>query len=804
MSNDFKLALRQLAGEPGFLAVALLTLALGIGINTTIFSVMNALMLQPLPYPDAGRLVRIYTTLPEFQSADFAPANYLDIRAQSTRFSALAVSNSSSCNVAEPGQVAEQAIISFVSADFFPLMGIPPAIGRYITVDDDRPGHDEVVVISHRFWMRHFGGDPSVLGRVLREDGTRVTVIGVMPPQFDQPLLWGPIDLWRPQAFSIETGRVRDGAWLQVIGRLKPGATVPQAQAEITTIAGRLARDFPKTNAHTGFRAVSFEAERRENQSANWMIMALALSVLLIACANLANLQLVRTTRRVREHAIRLALGATRWQLVRQLLVESLIVAFAGGALGLLTAIWGNDFLGSHIMIGIDSERLAIPLDRHVLAFAFVASTLAGVAFGLIPAFLAAQADVNATLKQGTLNATGDRSRHRVRDALIVAEIALALIVLVGSVFFIRGFQRATHRELGWNPDNLLTGNLVLPMGHYNADQCRAFYHHLEERLAALPGVNHVALTQNLPVFGLPFNPITIEGQPPVTDGHYQLAASTAVSPDYFATLGMRLIRGRTFTAADTEKSPAVVIINAAMAHQLWPNANPLGRRIGGTDAAHPGWQEIVGVVNDTESAVAIGAQTPSAFQVYRPLAQIPNNWISFAVRSPADVTDLGRAAREAVRQIDPDEAIYHLSTARQDLELISRNYAVIDATLATFAGLGLLLSAVGIYGVIANLVIQRTREIGIRIALGAQRRDVFRLVIRKGLILIALGSAIGLAGAWAFGRVLGRVIPTSFIQDGDLIGGMVILLAAVALLACWLPARRATKVDPLIALRAE
>jgi predicted permease len=803
MLSDLRFALRQLVKTPVFTVVALVTLALGIGVNTTTFSLMNLLMFQRTPYEDTGRIVRVYATLPEFNSANLAPANFVDAKTQSTTFSSMAAFNASSCNLAEPGQPADQALSYFVEAEFFSILGLKPILGRTFTAEDDTPEHRDVILLSHGFWSRRFSSDPSVIGRTLRQDGKNVTIIGVMPPEAAQFLLWGPVDLWRPSGMSEGTKSVRDNAWLQCIARLKPGATIKQAQAELDTIAARLAQDHPKTNARLGFRVVSFEGQRREGQTVMWMILGLALSVLLIACANLANLQLSRTAQRVREYAIRLALGASRMRLVRQLLTESLLLSFAGGSLGVILALWGNELLGSRLIVGLDTQGLSLPIDGNVLLFSLAIATLTGVAFGLAPALIASRADINFALKQGSNNAAGAPNRHIFRDGLIVAEIALSLVLLTSVVFFVRGFQRINTIELGCNANNLLTGSVVLPMDRYKTPESCAFYDRLLERLAALPGVEHASISQSHPFLGGAIQYFAVEGRP-VAPGATPLSVQFfAATPDFFATMGMRLLNGRNFSTADHAGSPATVIINESMARQLWPGENPLGKRIGGTDPAKPDWWEIIGVVNDTRSAVSFGGpNTP--FQIYRPLAQTGGNWVAVAIRSSVNAETLGRSLREAVRQVDPDIAVYGLTTVRNLIDRNNGNFRVVNGTLATFALLGLLLSVIGIYGVTANLVVQRTREIGVRMALGAQLSDVLLLVLRKGVVLVVIGTAVGLAGTWGFQRLLASIVPSSLADDTLLIAAMVGLLATAAILASYLPARRATKVNPIEALRAE
>ena len=803
MLQDIRYAFRRLAREPGFVIIALLTLGLGIGANTTMFSFINALVFQRLPYPETERIVQVYATLPEFKSANLAPGNFADAKTLSTTFAAIAAYSRSSSNLAKPGQPADQASAYFVDDDFFSVLGLAPALGRAFSAADNQPGNNDVVVISHSFWSRRFNSDPTVLGRTLRQDGRTVTIVGVMPPEAENRLIWGPVDLWRPQGRSAEVDKVRNNGWLQCVARLKPGATAAQAQAELDAIAAHLATEYPDTNARLGYRVVSFEGQRRDGQTVLWVIMGLAISVLLIACANLANLQLVRAARRVGEHTIRIALGSTRWQLVRLLLTESLIVSLAGGALGVLLALWGSELLGRHLTIGGGENGLPLPIDGNVLGFSLLATLATGLTFGLAPAFLASRHDINANLKLGAFQQMGRAARHRLRDCLMVAQIALALTLLTSVVLFARGVQRLTKLDLGCNTEHIVMGTFVLPQERYSMAQSVAFYDRLLERTAALPGVDHATLSRHLPFFDGDMTYLAVEGQEFAPGGTPRSALHNAVSTDFFATMGMRLLQGRTFSDADRAGAPDVVIVNETMAAQLWPGESPIGKRIGGGDPANPSWWEVVGVVNDTHFALSV-TPPPSAFQFYRPIAQTGGNWITLALRTQRDEPSLGHALREAVRQIDPDIAVHNLNTVNAVIARDASNYSTTNSMLFAFAILGLLLAAVGIYSVTANLVVQRTREIGVRVALGAQMRDVIALVLKKGVLLVALGTGLGLTGIFGTQRLLAAFLPVSLGSDMPLLCVSVAVLVGSALLACWIPARRATRVDPMIALRNE
>jgi predicted permease len=528
--------------------------------------------------------------------------------------------------------------------------------------------------------------------------------------------------------------------------------------------------------------------------------MGLSFAVLLIACVNLANLQLIRTTARMREFAVRLALGASRGQLMRGLLTESLLLSLTGGALGLLVAKWGNAYFAAFF-------DFDMPLNFRVLAFAFAVSAFTGVAFGVIPAWLASRSDVNTALKQGGRGSSADRSRHRLRHGLIVAELALALTLLTGAGYFVRGIQRITSRELGWHADNLLIGNFSLPFERYGEDKdirSQVFTDKFLVALRLLPGVDHASISTGTPAWGINGGiAFLIEGQAPPPRGKEPVATYGLVTPGFFDTYGIRLLHGRGFVDADRLESPAVVIINQATAEKFWPGENPIGKRIGDADPAHPGWREVVGVVNDIIPAGDLGP-VQARFQIYGAWAQNSLRFITFTLHSATDPRTLGDGARRILAGFEPDVAITHLTSAQEVMTANLSGFSLVRRTLAQLAGLGLLLSVVGIYGVIANLAIERTQEVGIRMALGAQSRDVIWLFLRNGVFLALLGTAIGLLVSFGLLRILNQTMAIVPGNDPWVVVGLAALLGGVAVIACWLPARRATKVNPVVALRAE
>jgi putative ABC transport system permease protein len=797
------LALRSLRATPVFTGTALLTLALGIGVNTSMFSVLNATLLRPLTYPQSGQLVRVYRTTTRSQTLPHSAANFLDHQAQNTVFAGLAAASWTTFALAEPGHAAERVAGMTVTGDFFAVLGVQPAIGRALTRDDDQPGRDNVVVLSDGYWRQRFSGDRTIVGRDLRLDGQRVTVVGVMPPTFDDRQLWGAIEMWRPIAFDAATRENRGGNWLAIIGRLKPGTTVAAAQAGMGAVAARLARDFPGPNAESGISVLPLAATGTDPtiRLLSWFTMGLAACVLLIACANLANLQLARNVGRARDFALHAALGASRLVVIRQALVESVLLGLAGGGLGLLVAGWTTDALASRIEIA-GQTGLAMPLDRTVLAFTAAASVVTGVLFGILPALLASRGDVNEMLKQGGRGSTS-RAHHRLRHGLIVAEVALALVLLSAAGFFIRGIDRFAVRDHGWRTEQLLTGSLTLSAGYETNASRRAFHERLQTRLAALPGVERVALSANLPFNGFAAGQrFIIDGRPAPRSGTEPSRAVNFVSPEYFDTLGIGLVAGRAFEAADLTREPMATIVNETMARQFWPGESAIGKRIAHPMAATE-WQEVVGVVRDVTFATNL-AEPDTRYQAYRLLAREPNRSFTVTIRSALPPETLTDAVQRAVTAIDPDQPVQEIQSATRVISRGLANFALVGWLLAGFALLGLFLAAVGIYGVIAGFVAQRTNEIGIRVALGAQIGDVLRLVLGQGLRLALLGTGIGVFGTYAVARVLESIAPslppaepiTALAVTGTLLG--------CALLACWLPARQAVHVDPNVALRAD
>jgi predicted permease len=802
--NDLRFAFRQLAKSPGFTAIAILTLALGIGLNTSMFSLMNLLILRPLPFAEREQLVRIYRTTPQSQDAEHYYPDFLDLAPEVSSFADLAAWRFWNYALAVEGRPAVNLNGYRVSANLFPTLGVQPALGRFFTADEDRPGN-HVIVLGYATWQAQFGGDPAVVGRTVTLDNESTTIIGVAPASLASTSLLAPGDIFRPLALTDSEKRSYGGSDTRLLARMKAGITLEQFNARLKTITAQLAPLRPKDHGSDGLRAAALQSSTRHPSTVGATVMMLALAgfVLLIACGNLANLQLARAISRAHEHAIRAALGASRSHLLRPSLAESMLLAVGGGALGVLIAVWTNEWLSSQLSAnGLVNSKLT--LDWQVLAFALVVSLLTGVVFGLAPAWLISRTRVNDTLKVGTRGSTGDRVQYRLRHSLIVLQFANALVLLAGAGFVIAGVDKLLSIDPGWNQHSLARCVLTLPQAKYSTpQQSYSFYTRLEERLAALPGVQNVTVAWTLPFFGYLTNrAILIEGRERPESGREPTAGVNGVEPSYLDTLQIKLIAGRNFTAGDSFTSPPVAIINASLARTLFPDGNAVGQHISVADPKNPVWAEIVGIMPDFKMALA-GLVDPIPFQVLRPLAQEPWNYVTVAVRSDRAELLLQSMA-QTIAALDPNLAVQELDTVDQAVARVFVGFDMIKTILICFAGLGLFLAALGLYGVIARLVAQRTPEIGIRMALGAQRRDVTWLILGSGLRLIVYGAAIGIVGSIGLYFILSRWSQAPSINVPAVFAVITTILLLVGLVACWLPARRASKIDPIVALRAE
>jgi predicted permease len=802
--QDVRYGLRTLARTPGFTTVAILTLALGIGVNTSMFSVIDATLLGGLPYPEASRLVRVFRTSQQSQSWPHSAANFLDYQAKNEVFEKMAAFSWWSFNLAERGQPPDRLDGIVATADFFALLGMPPALGRVFTSEEDRPGKADVVVLSHGFWKRRFGADRTIIGRSFRFDGRPATVIGVMPPGADYPFVWGRVDAWRPLALTDEQRRDRNNNWLNSIGRLRPGVSLRRAQAAMDLLLGQLNAANAVKDNHDGLRlAHLLESSLDETgRTVSWMCLGLSGFVLLIACANLANLQLARVAGRGREYAVRSALGARRGRLLRQSLTESLLLGAIGGAVGLVVAWWCNGFLGMSIVIG-DRAGVDIPFNWTILGYATALSVGAGMLAGLFPAWMSACADVIRALKQSQ-RGTADRSQHRLRNGLVVGQVTLALVLLTGSALFVAGLRQFTKRDPGWKMEGLVAGFISLP-GEAYADDARrcAFQNRLEESLLARPGVESVALADSIPIwpYGSSTN-LRAEDQPPLPPDRVPLLYYAHVSAGFFDALGIPVVAGSVFSRETRADGPRVAVINESTARRFWPDESPIGKRLG-YSGEPPQWREVIGVVRDVRFPAQLGpADTP--LQIYVPLEQEPSAWLVAAVRSSKAPEAVAPTLRQGLAAVDPDLPISSVATAAEHVHRTLTSFGLAGQVLTAFALLGLLLAALGIYGVITNVVVQRTSEFGIRMAVGAQVRDVLWLVLARGLRLTVLGLVLGAVGSIALARLLTNAVPSLQSNSALAVASVSMVLLAVALLACWLPAWRATRLDPLTALREE
>lgn len=798
MFSDLRYAVRQLIKNPGFAAVAILTLALGIGACTAIFSVVNGVLLQPLDYPQPDRIVVIReTNLPAFPEFAVSPPNYLDWEKQTESYTCLAAYSGSEINLTGEGE--PQRLIGVEgTAHYFDVYGIQPVLGRWFVPEEDAPGKDHVVVLSHPFWQRVFGGERKVIGRSIQLNGEPYTVIGIAPPGFGQA---SKVDTWTPMGFKPDetNGDARGGHYLNVIGRLRPGVTVAKARAELEVLAAQLARQYPDSNKGWGVvMAPMLDYAVRDVRAILYTLLGAVGCVLLIACANIANLLLARATARHRELAIRTALGASRLRLVRQLLTESVILALAGGAAGILLACWGLDLL-----LALAPSTLPrtgdIHLDGTVLVFALVLSALTGVVFGVAPALLAAHTDVQEGLKQGARGSTD--ARGRLRGALVVIEVAFALVLLGAAGLLARSFMQLTHVDPGFAPENATAMRLALPEKKYEKpEQQLAFSNAVLARLRALPGVEAVGLTHSLPLLSDWVLGFKIAGRPEVPPGDMPSTNYYSVTPDYFRAMGIRLVRGRVFNEHDDARAPRVAIINETLARQFFPNEDPLGKQILITQGPDV-WRQIVGIVADIKQ---YGVDKETTGQSYEPFAQAPFHSLNFVLRTKGSSASLAGALRPAVYAVDKDQPIGTIQPLEEILGATIAKQRFAMLLLLVFSSVALIIAAVGIYGVMAYSVVQRTGEFGIRMALGAQRSDVLRLVLSSAGKLVGLGLLLGLGATFVTSRVMGSLLFQTNAHDPLTFGLTTFLLASVALAACFLPARRATRVNPIEALRAE
>jgi predicted permease len=803
--QDLRFAFRALRKSPGFALSAILALGLGIGANSAMFSVIDGVLLRPLPFPHSENLVNIWETnfarnIPKMVAP---PGNYYDWRAQNHVFSAIGAYRQNTFNLASKDNEPERFIGAICDPGFFATLQVPPLLGRTLTDDEDQPGHDGVVILGYGLWRQHFGGDPKIIGQNLILDGRPRTVIGVMPEGFQYP---ATATMWAPLALDNESKARRDFHQLRVIARLKDGAGIDRARSEFQTIGARLAQQYPDLNKDEGI-AINLILEDLVGQirPALLVLLGAVAFVLLIACANVANLLLAKAAGRQREIAIRTSLGAGRARIAGQMLTESVLLAFSGGLVGLLLAY--GAFHALLAMAPANVPRLdQVGLNWRAIEFTLLISVLTGILFGLAPAWHASKTDVNSLLKEGS---RGAGARSGLRNVLVVAQVAAALVLLVGAGLLMRSFYVIAHVDAGFNPEHVMTMRLApAPFKYKNHNDMQIqLARGILSNVSALPGVQSAAISTDVPLLGNPIFIMRFEGFPSVTPSQAPLANFFNVTPRFFETMGMRLLRGRNIEERDTPGSPLVAVVNQTLVDRYFPGQNPIGKRLEIAFSTPPRWREIVGVVADVRSA---GLDQDTPVQVYVSYLQEPHFLHGFVpaitvlARTTQDPARLGAAMKSAILNVDRSQPVYAVQpmTDVVSLSIAQRRLSLI--LLAFFAAAALFLAAIGLYGVMSYNVAQRTGEIGIRMALGAQQSQVLMLVQRQGMLLVLAGLAIGILGAlgltWLMRSLLFHVSaadPLTFVL-------VAVTLIAVSLVASYLPARRAARVDPMIALRWE
>ena len=809
MINDLRYAARALMRAPGFAIIAVLTLALGIGATTTIFSAVRAVVLRPLPYPEPGELAQVFTIWRGNESSAHSPPNFFDLRAQNSTFAELAAFAEQGLALTGEGN-AEQVPSAAVTGGFFAVLGTRPQLGRGLTLADAEPGAARTVVLGAGLWRRRFASDAGIIGRRILIDGNSHEVVGVMPESFRYPL---SSEMWVPLPFSASELATQRGAYyIHVVGRLRPGVTVERARGDVAAIAQRLAEQYPNSNADVGATAHSLHAALTGNVKTPMLVLLGAVGlVLLIACVNVANLLLVRGVSRARELAVRAALGANAGRLVRAQLAESLLLAIAGGGAGMLVAAWGGSLIQ-----GVTAANIPFlgqtRLDAQVLLFAALVTVGTGLLFGLFPAWqVSRMTRLASRLREESGASIGDRGRHRVRHGLVIAELALATMLLVGSGLLVRSLYQMSRVELGLEPSGVMTFHVNLPDSRYPAiAQTRQFTQSALERLRALPGVRSAGATFGMPMTRFSYGISGLQRDGQELDEAEQTRTSVAVravTPGFFETMGMRLVSGRMLAETDGPGSPEVIVVNESAARLIWPGEpNVVGRsfvigsRMIGGDGPRAGG-EVIGVVADVHER---GPAVPPLPTIYLSLAHRPLGYLAFALRTTGDPTALTEPMRRAIAEIDPSLPLFRVRSAEQlasDVVAQPRLYA---GLLAIFAAVAVTLASIGVYGVIAYGVRSRTREIGVRVALGASRANMMRSIVGQGTLLATGGVAIGLVGAYAASRVISGLLFGVQPVDAPTYAFVALALLFVAVLASWIPARRAARVDPMVALRAE
>jgi predicted permease len=805
--KDIRYGVRGLLKHPGFTAIVVITLALGIGASTAIFSVVDSVLLRRLPYRTAERVVAIQEYGKDGKRGQITSANFLDWRAQNTVFEQLAAIKTTTANLALSDQ-AERLELAQTNANFFDVFGMTPQYGRFFGPQDEEAGHAPVVVLSDTLWRRRFAADPSLVGKPITLDGTNYTVIGIAPPGFQYPdktELWLPPRRLVPELFpDQDVTQTRRMGYLAAVALLKPGVSVQQAASEMETITARLRQQYPDTNNTRFNRVVSLhEHVVGDTNKLLWLLLGAVTFVLLIGCANVANLLLASGASRQKEMAIRTALGASRWRVMRQLFTESTILALTGGALGLLIAFWGLTAITK--LLPTDFPRLnEIQIDLRIVAFTFAASVLTGILFGLAPALQISRPDVQDAIKETGRGASGSRRQNRLRQALIVAEVALSVVLLVGAGLLFRSFMRLQSVNTGFSSEQVLTARLTPAGPGYRKDSdVGKFYDQVIEKISTVPGVEAAGIINTLPLDKGPTSAFRVEGRPVTTPDKWPSVNYRVVSPNYFRAMGIPVLQGRTYTDRDID-GPRVMMVNQKLVQDIFPGEDPVGKRItfGNVDSnQQPVWWEIVGVVANVRS---LELREEPAPELYFSYSQELWHSMSLVVRSSVEPASLSGSLRQVVNEVDRTVPVSNVRTMDHIVSESITQPRFNLFLLGLFSTVAMLLSAAGIYGVTAYSVTQRTRELGIRLALGAQISDVLKMILGQGMAVIGIGLVIGLTSAFALMRLLRSLLFGVGENDPLTFVAITLVLLLVALIACYIPARRATKVDPLVALRYE
>jgi predicted permease len=803
--QDLNYALRTLLKSPGFSIISLLTLALGIGVNSSMFSLTNTLLFSKAPFPRPDSIIALNGQTPDAEFIAFSPMEIEELRSNASQaFTAIAPTSGTMETVSLPDQLPEQVQGTAAKADLFKVLETPPLLGRFFTADECVAGRDTVVLLTEEMWQKKFAAKPDVLGQTLRIGGRIFTIIGVLPKAYSAPFIFGEGQYFRPLVFSKEQNENRDRREAGLMLRLAPGVALPQALASLAPVAERWCKENPRLYPKYHFRVqLAGRVGGSANEAIIFLQLGLAAAILALACANLANLQMARAASRLRDLAIRSALGANRWMLIKQQLTESLVLSVAGGAFGLLIAASSNELIGRNIKLGLNST-LVMPIDAHVLAFTAAVSILAGIGFGLIPAWLASRTNMNETLKQQARGSTGGKSQGWIRGVLVVGQVALSLTLLSVAGMMIRGLNRTINSRPNWDSESILTANVQIDERTYDTpEKRRAFHDALSARLATIPGIQAHTIASMFPIAGGgSVSDVLIDGQD-AAGTNFPKAVAFLVSPGFFNTLGIRLLEGRTFPENVSFTSVEQTVVNESMAKHFWPTSSAIGRRLGvkGGDGKVT-WREIIGVVADADDPIAF-AEPTTHMQYYTTMTHSPWAWFQVAVRGP-NPGHFANDLRRAVAEVSPDVAARFVWTVQDMRDQYLHNVVVINGVLLAFALLGLALASVGLYGIVSNNVSQRTSEFGIRIALGARQTDVLRIVLGQSLRLTLIGLVIGAIGSHVLGLALRPSLGLIIAQNYSILVGTTLVIFVVALIATWFPARRATKVDPIVALRAE